>query len=329
MIDQRKLPFEEIFIEHEDYREVADSIRKMVIRGAPAIGIAAAMGVALGINSLSKTENDLNQKYLEIKNELAETRPTAVNLFWALSKMDDVFKLYSSDITILKKKMIEKALELKTEDEKINRLIGKNGSVLIKNGDTVLTHCNAGSLATAGYGTALGVLRSAKNEGKEISVIAGETRPFLQGARLTVWEMQKENIPVFLITDSMAGYMMSEGRIDLVVVGADRIAQNGDVANKVGTYSLAVLSDFHRIPFYVAAPVSTIDRDIKTGRDIPIEERSGDEVTSFCGERTALPGTNAYNPAFDVTPFRLISGIITEKGIIRDNPEKEISELFR
>jgi len=328
MIDQRKLPFEKVFIEHSDYSQVADSIRKMVIRGAPAIGVAAAMGVALGINEFDDDEKDPAPRFYKIIKELGSTRPTAVNLFWSLDEMKKVFRTYSENISELKKKILEKALEIRNNDEKINRLIGAVGEVVIKDGHTVLTHCNAGSLATAGYGTALGVIRSAHNEGKHISVIAGETRPFLQGARLTVWEMQEEDIPVTLITDNMAGYFMSKGSIDIVIVGADRIALNGDTANKIGTYSIAVLAKYHNIPFYVAAPSSTIDVNTATGDEIPIEERSGDEVRGFLNVDTTVPETRVLNPAFDITPFSLIAGIITEKKIIRAHPESEIRSLF-
>ncbi len=329
MIDQRKLPFEEVFVEHTCYKNVADSIKKMVIRGAPAIGVAAAMGVALGISNLDDSENDPGGIFNEIIRVLGGTRPTAVNLFWALEEMKKVFKTHQTDIRLLKEKILEKALEIKNNDEKINRDIGKIGEIVLKKGDTVLTHCNAGSLATAGYGTALGVIRSANSSGKNISVIAGETRPFLQGARLTVWEMQKENIPVTLITDSMAGYLMSKGDIDLVIVGADRIALNGDTANKIGTYSIAVLTKFHNIPFYVAAPLSTIDPDSKSGLEIPIEERPGSEVRNFHGSQITPSNTQVYNPAFDITPFELITGIITEKGIIRTDPEKKIKNMLK
>jgi len=329
MIDQRKLPFEEVFIEHSGYKDVADSIKKMVIRGAPAIGVAAAMGVALGVNNIDKNEKDPGIIFNEIVKVLGETRPTAINLFWALDEMKKVFNLFQTNIPILKKRILEKALEIKSDDEKTNKDIGRIGEVVINDGDIVLTHCNAGSLATAGYGTALGVIRRANSSGKKISVVAGETRPFLQGARLTVWEMQKENIPVTLITDNMAGHLMSKGRIDLVIVGADRIALNGDTANKIGTYSIAVLSKFHNIPFYVAAPLSTIDIGSASGNDIPIEERDGNEVREIFGKRISLPETKVVNPAFDVTPFSLITGIITERKIISSDPESEIRTLIR
>ena len=328
MLDQRRLPFEEVMIEHSGYLEVASSIKNMVIRGAPAIGVAAAMGIALGINKLSDDEKDPEKYFKQIIGVLGDTRPTAVNLFWAFEEMEKVFKTCGNDIVLLKKKILDKALEIKGNDEKTNKQIGTIGKSVIKDGDSVLTHCNAGALATAGYGTALGVIRSAFAEGKDISVIAGETRPFLQGARLTVWELQKENIPVTLITDSMAGYLMSKGKIDLIVVGADRIAINGDAANKIGTYSIAVLAKYHNIPFYVAAPLSTIDINAATGDDIPIEERSGDEVRGFLDQRTTVPETDVFNPAFDVTPFELITGIITEKEIIRTDPEKKIKNML-
>lgn len=328
MIDQRKLPFEEVFIEHSDYLDVAASIKNMVIRGAPAIGVAAAMGVALGINKLEDSEKDPSKTFNEIIRVLRTTRPTAINLFWALEEMRKIFDANWTDIQVLKEKMVEKALEIQADDEKTNRAISKVGEIVVNDGDTILTHCNAGSLATAGYGTALGVIRSARSAGKNISVIAGETRPFLQGARLTVWEMEKENIPVTLITDNMAGYLMSKGIIDLVIVGADRIALNGDTANKIGTYPIAVLSKYHNIPFYVAAPLSTIDINSSSGKDIPIEERDGDEVRNFSGMRITPSETEVLNPAFDVTPFELITGIITEKGIIRTCPEKKIKNML-
>ena len=271
---------------------------------------------------------DPGKHFDQIISVLGSTRPTAVNLFWAVEEMTKVFKSCGNDIALLKKKILDKALEIKENDEKTNKLIGTIGKKAIKDGDSILTHCNAGALATAGYGTALGVIRSAYTEGKNISVIAGETRPFLQGARLTVWELQKENIPVTLITDNMSGYLMSSGKIDLILVGADRIALNGDTANKIGTYSIAVLAKYHNIPFYVAAPLSTIDINSATGNEIPIEERSGDEVRGFLDQRTTGPETRVFNPAFDVTPFELITGIITESGIIRTDPEDRIKNML-
>ncbi len=325
MLDQRILPTEETIIEHNTYQDVAESIKTMVIRGAPAIGVAAAMGIAIGI---IKVKNDLEKEYKTIYETLAATRPTAVNLFWALKRMNLVFNKYKDNIEILKKKIVEEAIIIDREDVEINKNIGKNGQVLIKNNSTVLTHCNAGALATAGYGTALGVIRAAIENNKKISVIAGETRPFLQGARLTVWELQKDNIDVALATDNMIGHLMSKRLIDSIVVGADRIAGNGDTANKIGTYSIAILAKHHNIPFYVAAPTSTIDISIKTGLEIPIEERDKNEVIFFRGQRIAKEETKVFNPAFDITPNDLITAIITEKKVIYPNFKEEISSLF-
>ncbi|MEN8155039.1 MAG: S-methyl-5-thioribose-1-phosphate isomerase [Acidobacteriota bacterium] len=328
MLDQRKLPFKEIMIEHSGYLEVADSIKNMVIRGAPAIGVAAAMGVAIGVNELADNEKNPEKHFNQIISVLGATRPTAVNLFWSLTEMKKIFDVFKNDTGLLKKEILKKALEIKENDHKINRAIGAVGETIINDGDTILTHCNAGALATAGYGTALGVMRSAFAEGKKFSVVAGETRPFLQGARLTVWELQKENIPVTLITDNMAGHLMSKGKIDLVIVGADRIALNGDAANKIGTYSIAVLAKHHNVPFYVAAPLSTVDVNSASGKDIPIEERDGDEVRTFREEQTTPSHTNVLNPAFDVTPFELITGIITEKKIIKTDPENNFKTIL-
>ncbi len=328
MIDQRLLPFKEEFVEHSRCQEVADSIKNMVIRGAPAIGVAAAFGVVLGVNKIEDNEKNPEIFFYEIISKLGSTRPTAVNLFWALEEMKKVFVTYGTDVKVLKKQLLKRALEIQEDDIRTNEAIGQIGEKVINPGETVLTHCNAGSLATAGYGTALGVIKSAHSSGKNISVVAGETRPFLQGARLTVWEMQKENIPVTLITDNMVGYLMSQGKIDTVIVGADRIALNGDTANKIGTYSIAVLANFHNIPFYVAAPVSTIDTKAGSGEEIPIEERDGDEVRMFSGKRIVSQETKVFNPAFDVTPFDLITGIITEKKIITIDPESEIRKMI-
>jgi methylthioribose-1-phosphate isomerase len=324
MIDQRLLPMEEKFIEHTTYEEVAKSIADMVIRGAPAIGVAAAMGIALGV---LKTETNIEAEFDKIVTTISSTRPTAVNLFWAAARMKKIFAAYKDDLPLLKQKMVEEAITIDEEDVEINKRIGKNGEVLLKSGQTVLTHCNAGALATAGYGTALGVIRAAVENGKKIEVVADETRPYLQGARLTVWELQQDNIPVKLITDNMAGYLMSKGLIDAVIVGADRIAGNGDAANKIGTYSVAILADYHKIPFYVAAPVSTIDFSINSGEEIPIEQRSKEEVTNFMNQRTARPETEVYNPAFDVTPNRLIKAIITEEKVLYPDFKKEIASL--
>ena len=324
MIDQRILPLREEFIEHSTYEEVAKSIKDMVIRGAPAIGVAAAMGIALGI---LKAGENVEEAFKKIVDTISSTRPTAVNLFWAVERMKKLFAMFKDDPPLLKQKMVEEALTIDREDVEINKKIGQNGQVLFKSGQTVLTHCNAGALATAGYGTALGVIRAAVANGKKIEVIADETRPYLQGARLTVWELQQDNIPVKLITDNMAGHLMSKGIIDAVIVGADRIAGNGDVANKIGTYSVAILADYHNIPFYVAAPVSTIDFSIETGKEIPIEERGKEEVTNFMNQPTARPETEVYNPAFDVTPHHLVAAIITEEKILYPGYKDEIEKL--
>ncbi len=335
MLDQRLLPAEEKYVAHHDHREVARSIREMLIRGAPAIGIAAAMGIALGVANLEKTETpqrlrdkkNLEQHFQAIVQALLDTRPTAVSLFRAAERMRRVFAECQSDYPTLKKRLIAEALAIDAEDVEINKRIGENGQVLLKSGDTVLTHCNAGALATGGYGTALGVVRAAKGHGKKISVMAGETRPYLQGARLTVWELQRENIPVTLITDSMAAWMMKQGRVQAVIVGADRIAANGDTANKIGTYALATLARAHALPFYVAASVSTIDFSCASGSAIPIEERSKQEVTHFCGQMIARPHTSVHNPAFDVTPANLITAIITEEGVLRPDYQESLAKL--
>jgi len=321
MLDQRLLPGEKKFISHRNHLEVARSIRDMVIRGAPAIGIAAAYGIALGVAELRKspelnTPGFLEARFKAIVKAITATRPTAVNLFWAAARMEKIFQENMNDYPLLREKLIAAAIALDKEDYEINRRIGRNGQKLLKTGDTVLTHCNAGALATAGYGTALGVVRAAVESGKKIKVIAGETRPYLQGARLTVWELQEDGIPVTLITDSMAGHVMKKGMVQAVIVGADRIAANGDTANKIGTYSLAVLARHHTIPFYVAAPLSTIDPRTATGNDIPIEERDAAEVTNFRGQMTARLHTAVFNPAFDVTPAALITAIITEEKVL-------------
>jgi len=324
MIDQRVLPLQEKFIEHSSYQEVAQSIKNMVIRGAPAIGVAAAMGIALGV---IRCKGNIVGEFETIIKTMSATRPTAVNLFWAIERMKRIFQAFQHDRTLLRQKTIAEAQKIDREDVEINKKIGKNGQTLLKSGQTILTHCNAGALATAGYGTALGVIRAAISNGKKIEVIADETRPFLQGARLTVWELQEENIPVKLITDNMAGYLMAEGKIDAVIVGADRIATNGDTANKIGTYSVAILADYHKIPFYVAAPISTVDFSIEDGRQIPIEERDKKEVIQVGNQPITRAETEVYNPAFDVTPYQLIQAIITEKGILYPVFKDRISEL--
>ena len=324
MLDQRLLPETEKILIYDDYRDVAGSIKNMVIRGAPAIGVAAAMGVALAVvNGDASAEN----KFKKVIDAFAETRPTAVNLFWALKRMREIYNRYGHDPVALKKNIVREALKIDRDDVSTNRKIGRNGETLLKTGDTILTYCNAGALATAGYGTALGVIRSAVENKKRIQVIAAETRPYLQGARLTVWEMQQEGIPVKLVTDNSLAYLMSKGIINKVIVGADRIVRNGDTANKIGTYSIAVLSEYHRIPFYVAAPISTIDFSLTAGHDIPIEERGKDEILRFRGQVIARSDTEVINPAFDVTPHNLITAIITEKKIIYPDYTEQIQKL--
>jgi methylthioribose-1-phosphate isomerase len=313
MIDQTRLPREERYVTCTDYRQVADAIRSMVIRGAPAIGVAAAMGIALGMKQVESLD-----EFEEICETLARTRPTAVNLFWAIERMRRLFsELQDRPMEEIRERLIVEAQQIRLEDLAINECIGRNGAPLIPEGKTVLTHCNAGSLATAGYGTALGVIRAAVASGKKIDVFADETRPFLQGARLTIWELQHDGIPATLITDSMAGHFLHSGRIGCVVVGADRIAANGDVANKIVTYSLAVLAKENQVPFYVAAPLSTLDVSLASGDRIPIEQRSPLEVTHVHGVAVAPEGTRVENPAFDVTPNRYVTAIITERGVAR------------
>ena len=314
MIDQRRLPLEETYITCRTYEDVADAIRSMVIRGAPAIGVAAAMGVALGV--LQADEGDLDRAFTTICETLVRTRPTAVNLFWAIERMRRLYEsVRARPIGEIRARLVEEARRVKCEDIAINREIGRHGAPLVPDGKTVLTHCNAGALATAGYGTALGVVRAAVESGKKIDVFADETRPFLQGARLTVWELLQDRIPTTLITDNMAGHFLRSGRIGCVVVGADRIVANGDVANKVGTYSVAVLARENGVPFYVAAPISTLDLKLSTGAAIPIEQRPANEVTHVFGAPVAPEGVRVENPAFDVTPNQYVSAIITERGV--------------
>ncbi len=318
MIDQRILPAKFEYISYNSAAGVAKAIREMVVRGAPAIGVAAAYGVAL---EALKLQNDGREHFTigmeKAFIELAQSRPTAVNLFWALKQMRDIYEYHLSVSPIEKtaQVLLKKAHEIYFDDIRINREIGKNGAKLLADEARVLTHCNAGALATAGHGTALGIVRSAVEQGKRISLIADETRPFLQGARLTAWEMVQEKIPVTLITDNMAGYMMMQGEVDVVIVGADRVAANGDVANKIGTYMVAVLAKRHNIPFYVACPTSTIDTSIATGAEITIEERAEEEVKGFRDYIWAADGINVRNPSFDITPRELISAIITEDGV--------------
>jgi len=317
MIDQRKLPWQEAYVECRNYDQVAEAIKKMVIRGAPAIGVAAAFGVALGILKVKKKQ-DLRKEFRKIVLRLEKTRPTARNLFWAVEKMRKALrKAENLDLSELKERLVEEALAIEKKDIETNRKIGFFGKKLIRNKDSILTHCNAGELATAGYGTALGIIRAAYEEGKKIQIYVDETRPFLQGARLTCWELSRLRIPFILITDNMAGWLMQKKEISVVITGADRIARNGDTANKIGTYSLAVLANENKIPFYVAAPLSTIDFDFAQGNEIPIEERAAQEVREINGRCFTLPKVKVRNPAFDVTPARFISAIITEKGIAR------------
>ena len=322
MLDQRVLPAEEKYLILRSYEEVAEAIQKMAVRGAPAIGVAAAMGLALGASqSVGTSVSDLEDDFAYMCDVMGKTRPTAVNLFWAIERMRRTLqeqKATTKSVEVLKKRLVEEAIHIFDEDIQANRALGKFGADLIKDGATVLTHCNAGALATAGdYGTALGVIRGARDAGKRVAVIADETRPFLQGLRLTAWELAKDDIPVTVITDNMAGHIMKQGKIDTVVVGADRIAANGDTANKIGTYMVAVLADKHKIPFYVAAPISTLDLSIPTGEEIPIEERDSMEITHIGGNQLGPEGLNVENPAFDVTPNELITAIITDKGVAR------------
>ena len=320
MIDQTRLPREQKFVTCRTYLEVADAIKTMVIRGAPAIGVAAAMGVALGVQEGADFET--------VCKTLAATRPTAVNLFWGIERMKRLrASLDSLPSREIIERMIEEARQIRLEDIAICEAIGRNGEPLVPDGKTVLTHCNAGALATAGYGTALGVIRAAVSAGKKIDVFADETRPFLQGARLTAWELQQDGIATTVITDNMAGHFLHSGRIGCVVVGADRIAANGDVANKIGTYSVAVLAKENGIPFYVAAPVSTFDLTLASGELIPIEQRSPDEVTHVFGVPVAPEAIAAANPAFDVTPARYVTAIICERGVARAPYEESLRKL--
>lgn len=330
MLDQRKLPTEEKYIRCNSPDGVAKAIKQMVIRGAPAIGVAAAMGIALGAKQTrSHNKQVFLNKLGKITDLLANTRPTAVNLFWAIKRMQYVaHKCKDLEISEIISNLEAEAVKIYEEDIEICRKIGKHGSTLLADGCNVITHCNAGALATAGYGTALGVIRATSESGKTINVFSTETRPFFQGSRLTAWELLKEKIPVTIITDSMAGHVMAEKNINAIIVGADRIASNGDVANKIGTLSLAIMARHNKIPFYVAAPISTIDFDCKSGKHIPIEQRNIDEVSMVKGKRIAAKA-DIYNPAFDVTPNKLINAIITEKGILKKPYKHSISSLKR
>ena len=323
MLDQRLLPHKEVYRVCRDYQEVAQAIREMVIRGAPAIGVAAAMGVALG--AAKAQVKTFDRDFERIFLTLSKTRPTAVNLFWALERMRKIYTVNRSrGVDVVKRLLKDEAQAIYKEDIAANKQLGKFGAQMLRNARHLMTHCNAGALATAGYGTALGVIRALKEAGREFDVFVNETRPFLQGARLTAWELKKEKIPATLITDSMAGYVMQTGKVDAVVVGCDRVAANGDVANKIGTYTIAVLAKRHGIPFYVAGPTSSIDLNCPSGKEIPIEQRDAKEVSHIFGKALAPKGIKVFNPAFDVTSHDLISAIITEKGVIQPPYQQNI-----
>ena len=328
-LDQTKLPTEESYVTATTYQQVADAIRTMVVRGAPAIGVAAGMGIALGVkNSKAETVGDLKKDFDKICSAIGETRPTAVNLFWAIRRMQEKFEtLRVRPMPQIKQALIEEAQRMHAEDIAANQAMGRHGATLMPASGGVLTHCNAGALATAGYGTALGVIRAAVEQGKKIHVYADETRPFLQGSRLTAWELMKDGIPTTVISDNMAGAVMSYGKIGAIVVGADRIAANGDVANKIGTYTVAVLAKEHGIPFYVAAPISTVDLATPDGSGIPIENRNVKEVSHIAGKQVVPDGVEIENPAFDVTPAKYVTAIITERGIARAPYEDSLRKL--
>ncbi|HBT39005.1 MAG: Methylthioribose-1-phosphate isomerase [Thermotoga sp. 50_1627] len=327
LVDQRKLPHVIENVVCKSYLEVAQAIKDMVVRGAPAIGAAAAFGYVLGAKQFSHLDGeDLRKAMQQVYDTIARTRPTAVNLFWALKRMHE--KFIASQNKDFVKVLEEEAMKIAQEDIETNRSIGRHGQTLLRDGDTVLTHCNAGALATVDYGTALGVIRAAVENGKRLRVYVDETRPYLQGARLTAWELVQLGVETILICDNMAGWAMKQGKVNAVIVGADRIAANGDVANKIGTYTLAVLAKRHGVPFYVAAPTSTIDLNLKDGSQIPIEERSHTEVTHIGGVRIAAEGVKVYNPAFDVTEHDLITAIITEKGIVRSPYDVNLKRIM-
>jgi len=328
-LDQTKLPTEEVFVNCTTYQQVADVIRNMVVRGAPAIGVAAALGIALGVkNSKAESGGELKKEFDEICKTIGATRPTAVNLFWAIRRMQEKFELLRArPVAQIKQALIEEAQRMHAEDIAANQAMGRHGATLMPSSGGVLTHCNAGALATAGYGTALGVIRAAVEQGKKIHVFADETRPFLQGARLTAWELVKDGIPTTVISDNMAGVMMMQGKIGAIVVGADRIAANGDVANKVGTYTVAILAKEHGIPFYVAAPISTVDLETADGSGIPIEQRNAKEVSHIAGKQMVPDGAQIENPAFDVTPAKYVTAIITERGIAKAPYSESLRQL--
>ncbi|MBC7219217.1 MAG: S-methyl-5-thioribose-1-phosphate isomerase [Hadesarchaea archaeon] len=326
LIDQTQLPLRLVRIKCRSAEEVAEAIEQMKIRGAPALAAAAAMALAItAVKSRARTKGQLLRELERAGRRIGRTRPTAVNLFVGLERALAAARS-AADVEDVRKAVVREAEAIAEEDVKVNRKIGENGAMLMEDGDVVLTHCNAGSLATVDYGTALGVIRAAHSSGKKIEVIATETRPLLQGARLTAWELSREGIPVRVVTDGMVGYLMAKGMIDKVVVGADRIAANGDAANKIGTYSIAVLAKEHRIPFYIAAPTSTVDLKVKTGAEIPIEERRPEEVIFFRGVRVVPKGVKVFNPAFDITPARYITAFITERGVVKPG---ELSKLFK
>jgi methylthioribose-1-phosphate isomerase len=328
-IDQTRLPVEETYVTCRTYEEVATAIRDMIVRGAPAIGVAAAMGIALGVNQTrAASHRELAAEFEQICNTLAATRPTAVNLFWAIQRMRERFaELSGEPIARIKQELIDEAQRMYAADIAACQTLGRFGAVLMPTTGAVLTHCNAGALATCGYGTALGVIRAATEAGKKLHVFADETRPFLQGSRLTAWELTKDGIPTTVISDNMAGAIMAQGKIHAVIVGADRIAANGDVANKIGTYTVAVLAKEHCIPFYVAAPWSTVDLSTPDGAHIPIEQRAAREVTHMAGKQIAPDGIRVENPAFDVTPHRYIAAIITERGIAKTPYSESLQAL--
>lgn len=328
LLDQRALPAEETVLRYTDAAGVAGAISTMVVRGAPAIGVAAAFGLVLSVRSAALENRPWRAAFREAADMLGATRPTAVNLFWAIERMRRAAATQPDDPEEAGRMLEREAVAVCEEDVDANRRMGEHGAVLIPDDSSVLTHCNAGALATAGYGTALGVVRAAVSAGKRVHVFVDETRPFLQGARLTAWELMKDGIPCTLVTDNMAAKLMRDGRVQAAIVGADRIARNGDVANKIGTYGVAVLCRAHKVPFYVAAPCSTIDASMRTGKEIPIEERNGSEVSHLMGKRVAPEGVAVYNPAFDVTPARYVSAIVTEKGVLRPPFARAIRDLF-
>lgn len=327
MVDQTKLPLELVYIQTANYQEVANAIRTLQVRGAPAIGVAAAYGIVLGAQGLCENEQSVFHRELDaVLSVFASTRPTAMNLFKTIQRMRAVAQ--DKDALSAKKSLVNEAIQIHKDEEIATECLGRLGADLVGQGFVILTHCNAGALATTGHGTALGVIAAAHRQGKQIRVFATETRPLLQGARLTAWELMQENIPVTLITDSMVGHFLSQGKIDCVIVGADRIAANGDVANKIGTYGVAVLANENNVPFYVAAPLSTIDLSLSCGRAIPIEERNPEEVTHIQGKRIAPEGVSVANPSFDVTPHSHVKAIITEKGVAREPYNQNLAMLF-